>query len=142
MTRYFLNTFSSDSWNHYLGLVPPSLGTLRPREDIQIGDIFLCYVKQEGRVSGQWVGAERVASAMYYDDRQLYKAGVWPYRWKVEPAVTRRPYGEGVPGRSLVDEMVMFRRMQRKNWGSALRTQAREIPEEDGDLIVRILNER
>lgn len=79
-------------------------------------------------------------SDMRYDDRPIYKDGVWPYRWSVEPAAPRRAYGEGIPGRDLVDDLVMFRHMKRSDWGSALRSQAREIPEEDGELIIELLS--
>ena len=95
---------------------------------------------RSGHVPGQWVGAERVISPMYFDDHRYYHVGVWPYRWKVEPAVPRRTYGEGIPGRRLRDSMRMFANIDARNWGSALRTQGREIPADDGELLIAELS--
>ena len=139
MTRYWLNTFDAGSWQYFLGLSASTLGAKSRRPQIAVDDVFLCYVRQEGSTPGQWVGAERVTSGMRHDDRIIYDDGLWPWRWDVEPAVPRRLFGCGIAGRDLIDDMTMYRGMAANKWGSAMRTQGREIPAADGELLVRLL---
>jgi len=108
-------------------------------DDISIGDVFLNYVKREGNVLGQWVSAERIVGPYYYDNKPIYKDGVWPHRWPVEPIRPRYIYGSGLIGRELVNEMEMFRGVS--NWGLVLVWMVgKEIPRHDGKLLMERLN--
>ena len=139
MPRYWLNTFDRESWQFFLGLSESMLGSKWPRPGISLGDIFLCYVRSEGKLPGVWTSAERVVSQMKFDDRLIYKGGVWPYRWDVAPVVSRRLPEAGLIGRDLARDLEMFAALGPSHWGSALRTQGREMLRKDGETLIELL---
>jgi hypothetical protein len=121
-------------------LDPPKLGSKTPRPDISVGDVFVNYVKGEGRILGQWVSAERVIGDAHYDDQRVYRDGVWPYRWPVEPVTPRYVANDGVVAKYLIGDMDMFAGMDPGNWGSPLRNQGRAMSQADGEMIVNLLS--
>ena len=139
-TRYWLATFTKESWPTFLTIDPPTVGLKHLPPGIAVGDVFLNYVRSHGRTPGEWVSAERIQSESLYDSSHIYDDGVWPHRWLVESLTARHTFGEGVVGRNLVCELQLTRNLGR-HWGSALRSPGREIPAVDGQLLVRRLGE-
>jgi len=137
--RYWLATFDRRSWRTFLALDPSTLGSKTQRFDISVGDVFVNYVKGDPKVPGQWASAERIVDDAEYDDRHIYDAGVWPYRWRVEPITPRYVADDGVVSRDLIGDMEMFAGTTPRNWGSPLRSQGREIPQSDGEMLVSLL---
>ena len=137
--RYWLATFDPGSWSVFETIETPTLGLKRPKPEICLGDVFLCYVIGRERHRGEWVSAEKVVSEMDYDDRRIYEDGVWPYRWRVENITPRWAFGQGVIARDRVAGMQLFDGLNDKTWGLALRTQGREIGSQDAELLLGLL---
>jgi len=123
-----------------LTLDPPTLGSKTQRFDIAVGDVFINYVKGEGRIPGQWVSAERIIGDFKYEGRRIYDDGIWPYRWPVEPITPRYVADDGIVARDLISEMELFAGQTARNWGSPLRSQGREISRPDGELLISLLS--
>lgn len=140
-TRYWLSTWDWDSWLVFQGLQPQMIGLKKP-VDVAAGDVLLNYVKQAGRVPGQWVSAERVTGPYIVDSNPIYSGGVWQYRWPVEPVSPRFIAGDGIVGKDVAGAMDLFGRMTEANWGGPLRTNGREISQHDGEMLVGMLRAR
>jgi hypothetical protein len=138
--RYWLATFDRRSWRTFLELNPSTLGSKTERPDISVGDVFINYVRTEGPVLGQWVSAEQIVGNVQFEDRRIYQDGVWPYRWQVEPITPRFIADDGIVAKELIGQMQMFSGCTPQNWGSPLRSQGREIPKSDGQLLVQLLS--
>jgi hypothetical protein len=136
--KYWLATYDTTAWRIFMELDRSAVGAKRPRP-YALGDIFLTYVRRDRGMPGQWTSGQRVVGAMFFDERELYPAGVWPYRWDVEPATPRFESGCGLVAKDLIQDMHLFRGLDDRTWGSALRSDGREIPAEDGEYLVDLL---
>lgn len=136
--RYWLATYDSNAWRTFMELERSAIGAKRPRPYSQ-ADIFLTYVRGERGMPGQWTSAQRAVGDMFFDDQAFYRDGVWPYRWPVEPATPRFEFGCGLVARDLIDNMRLFDGLNSRTWGSALRSDGREIPRVDGEYLMDLL---
>lgn len=136
--RYWLATYDSNAWRTFMELEHSAIGAKKPKPFSQ-GDIFLTYVRGEGGMPGQWTSAQQAVGEMFFDDQAIYRDGVWPYRWPVEPATPRFEFGCGLVARDLIGDMHLFDGLSSRTWGSALRCDGREIPHEDGEYLMGLL---
>lgn len=136
--KYWLAVYDSSAWRIFMELERSAVGAKRPRP-YSIGDILLTYVRGQGGMPGQWTSGQKVVSEVFFDDREIYPAGVWPYRWYVEPATPRFEFGCGLVARDLIHDMHLFDGLDSRTWGSALRSDGRQVPVEDGDYLVDLL---
>jgi len=137
--KYWLAVYDASAWRIFMELERSAVGAKRPRPYAP-GDMLMTYVRGEGGMPGQWTSGQRVVGDMFYDDREIYPAGVWPYRWDVESATPRFEFGCGLVAKDLINDMHLFQGLDARTWGSALRSDGREIPVEDGDYLVDLLS--
>jgi hypothetical protein len=122
----------------FMELERSAVGSKRPKP-YSPGDILLTYVRGEAGTPGQWTSGQQVMGDMFFDDQKIYRDGVWPYRWPVEPATPRFEFGCGLIARDLIGDMRLFDGLSSRTWGSALRSDGREIPSEDGEYLMDLL---
>lgn len=117
------------------GYSPSMFARIRP------GDVFLCYCK---RPAGRWVGALRVTSEAFQSDDPVWGldstgAVRYPWRFEAEPIVTWEP-SRGLEGRATAERLNFLARLGRA-WGTFLQRSLNRIPDEDGDVLLALLNE-
>ena len=148
MPRYWIIAVSEDNWEvikreNVYG-APETLGTRSPTRLIEPGDVIIFYVKMRGSKSlgGKFVGAFRVVSQWYREDRPMWPDEVsegkvrYPWRVRLEPIKL------GIADfRELVPRLRFVEKKERAH-AYLVGTPAnlrRPIPEEDAMIIIESL---
>ena len=90
---YFLNLFTPETWKAFQENGSNVSGfryrqRRMAREEVQTGDIFLCYLVRLSR----WCGALRIVSEAYKDDEPIFETpDPFVIRFKVEPIILLEP---------------------------------------------------
>ena len=148
MRRYWIISVTEENWytirsSNVYG-APLSQGRKPLHEFVRFGDIIIFYVKKKGSKSlgGKFVGAYKVASEWFREDRPFWPDEVREGRVKYPWRVRLEPIKIGVADlRELVPKL---RFIEKKDRPSAylVGTPAnlkRPIPEEDARLIIESL---
>ena len=134
--RYWLNLFSPRTWEDFRANGSKVSGFSENNwtraKRIQFGDVFLCYLIGVKR----WIGALRVVGDRYFDEEQrLFRDGVYPVRFPVEPIVALAPEC-GVPIERLRGKLSFFpAEGDHKDWSGHVRSSPTSFIEEDGVAI-------
>ena len=140
--RYWLNLFSPRTWEDFRengsNVSGFSENNWTRAKRIQFGDVFLCYLIGVKR----WIGALRVVGDRYFDEEQsLFRDGVYPVRFRVEPIVALDPEC-GVPIERLRGKLSFFpAEGDYKDWSGHVRSSPTLFAEENGVAIQLALEE-
>ena len=109
-------------------------------ERVSPGDILLCYCKGP---AVRWVGALRVTGPVFQDMEPVWgitESGEvrYPWRFPVEPVVTLDP-AHGIPGGEVALKVGFLRKLKR--WGVYVQRSLNSIPEEDGEILLELLQQ-
>ena len=138
---YFLNLFTPETWSAFQ-VHGASVSGFRyrqrrtAREDINPGDIFVCYLVRVSR----WCGVLRIASNAYDDGTPIY-GNPDPYvvRFEVEPLVLLDPeFSIPVQNDEIWDTLSITkdRKKGAQGWGMIFRSSLRHINDLDGEFLV------
>ncbi len=148
MVKYWILSVSEENWEiirrkNIYG-APESKGFKPVMELVKSGDIVLFYIKKKGsrRLGGKFVGAFRVASGWYREEKPLWpdetREGKVKYPWRVK----LEPIKLGVADfKELVPKLKFIERKDRAQ-AYLVGTPAnlrRPIPEEDAKVIIESL---
>ena len=145
---YFLNLFTPETWaafqKHGAGVSGFRYRQRRmATEEINPGDVFLCYLVRLSR----WCGVLEITSEAYSDDTPIYSdPDPFIIRFKVQPEVLLG-LEKAIPiFEDVVWNGLSFTRDQEKGargWAAArFRGSLRTISDEDGELLRRLLTEQ
>jgi hypothetical protein len=106
---------------------------------VNVGDFLLCYCKKP---AARWVGALRVVSSVYTSTEPVWgldPSGMprFPARFDVEPLVALDP-SVGVPGEDAAEKLECLARYG-GNWWAFLQRSLNRVPDEDGVLMLELL---
>jgi len=147
--RYWIVSISEENWHvvrssNVYG-VPEPRGAGRPAYKlVEPGDILIFYIKKRGSraLGGKFVGAFRVASAWYREDKPLWpdevREGTVKYPWRVK----LEPVKLGVADFEKLTPKLKFIERKDKPNAYLVGTPAnlrRPIPEEDAKTIIESL---
>lgn len=141
-SRYYLALFSEQSWQEFRVHGGTVYGTTKNKQTraakLEPGDLLICYISKRK----VFAGVLRVIGSARYDETPLYGQGVFPVRLDVEIAVAVDP-DAGVPVQELRDRLAIFTRLKNpKSWAGFFLNSFNQFPEEDGELIVKLLEKR
>jgi EVE domain len=144
--RYFLDLFTPETWSAFQAHGGTVSGfrerQRRTAEQVNPGDLFLCYLVRLSR----WCGVLEVASEVYTDSTPIFDdPDPFVMRFKVVPRVLLAP-DRSIP---IVDDeiwphLTSTQHMEKGVFGWAqsanMRASLREINAADGDLLVKLLS--
>jgi hypothetical protein len=148
---YWTDIFTLETWAQarardftVSGFPPPTPGrggySTTLFERVQVGDVFLCYCK---RPASRWVGALRVTGEVFQSDEPVWGLDEegrprYPWRYPVEPIVALEPE-RGIPGDEVAAKLPFLRRYRK--WGTYLQRSLNPVPDEEGEVLVAMLEE-
>ena len=149
MSNYWIVTITEENWQLVQRLkiygAPETLGLKQARELIKPGDIIIFYIKKKSSkvLGGKFVGAFKVISEWYHEEKPLWpdeiREGKVKYPWRVK----LKPIKLGVADfKSLVPKLEFIKRKERPN-AYLVGTPAnlrRPIPEHDAKEIINALS--
>ncbi len=103
---------------------------------IKPGDYLLGYLTGVSR----WIAVLEVTSDPYFDTSRIWQGALFPCRVSVK-VIGRLTPEEGIPVLSLSPQMRLFDNLKTPNWGLLVRTAPRELHPEDGELIMKAIQE-
>jgi hypothetical protein len=135
VATYWLDLFTPETWSEINSIDYSVSGYRKNRrphaKKVAVGDIFLCYLTGKSR----FVGALEVLSDSYWDETPIWKSDAFPVRFKTRLLV-RVPEDRGVHLHEVVEQSAHAR-----SWGGYYRGSPQRLPAEDGDFILRRLQE-
>lgn len=146
--KYHLNLFSPETWANFNAAGSEVSGFSKHQEgqarrSVEPGDIFLCYMVKLGR----WCGALKITTTAKIDDTPLFKAADDPFivRFSVEPLVLLEPEHAipvGLP--EVWNELSWTKNIEfgSVGWGANFQRSLREMPPEDGDFLMGLLDQQ
>ena len=148
MPKYWIIAVSEDNWEvirreNVYG-APETPGVRSPTQLIEPGDIVIFYVKMKGskKLGGKFVGAYKVASSWYREDKPLWPDEIregkvkYPWRIKLKPIrIGIADFKELVPRLKFIEKKD---RAQAYLVGTPANLR-RPIPEDDAKLIIENL---
>jgi len=134
---YWLDVFTPKTWEEFkkAGAAVSGFPDRRWKtvEKIQIGDILVCYMKSYSC----WFGAFKVVSLAFRDYRtKIWSDASYPCRVRVEPMIVLDPQ-KAIAAKEVMHQLTLFAKVRDpKRWSWPLRASPRQLPKEDGDLIM------
>jgi predicted RNA-binding protein len=137
--RYWLNLFSSETWNEFLAAGGRITGFRQRRwsvvQRLKQGDYLLCYLTGLSR----WVGLLEVTDPPFFDETPIWTADRFPARVKVQPIIELTPE-TAVPIFDLREKLSIFRNLTNPNaWTGHLRSSPAQWKAADGEVVVAAL---
>ena len=149
---YWTDIFTLETWAQarardfrVTGFPPPTPGaggySVAMFDRVQVGHVLLCYCK---RPAMRWVGALKVVSEVFQSEDAVWGLDEegrarYPWRYQAEPIVTLDP-ATGLDGREAASRLGFLMRLG-PAWGTFLQRSLNGVPDEDGDLLLQVLQE-
>lgn len=137
---YWLCLFNPTTWREFLEAGGEVMGFPETRQNtvkrIRPGDYLLAYMTGVSR----WIAVLEVVDKPYDDITRIWKQALFPFRVKVR-VVTSVDIEAGVPALSLSKQLRMFDNLKTPHWGLLFRIAPKELYPEDGEVIVKAIQE-
>lgn len=141
--NYWLDLFTGKTWEEFLENGAAVSGFRRrrrkyARENIKVGDYFLCYLTGVQR----FIGVLEVTSEYYYDEEnRVWKDELFPCRFNVKLLHKLEPK-TAVPVKEMLPRLSFFQGSDRpKAWTGLFRCSPTRFKPQDGELIVEDIRE-
>ncbi|MBD2114931.1 MULTISPECIES: EVE domain-containing protein [Cyanophyceae] len=137
---YWLCLFNHTTWQEFLDAGGAVMGFPETRQNtvrqIKPGDYLLAYMTGVSR----WIAVLEVMDEPYDDLTHIWKQALFPCRVKVQ-VITSVDIESGIPALSLSKNLKMFDNMKTPNWGLLFRTAPKKLISEDGEAIVKAVED-
>lgn len=139
--KYWLDLFTGQTWEEFLGYGAKVSGFRETRENVAMkihpGDYLLCYVTGISR----FIGLLKVTSELYKDESTIWTNEVFPIRFKVELQIKLTPK-TSIPVLNLRDKLSIFDNIEPgRQWSGFFRGSPAEFKRRDAEIIIKSMQE-